>query len=169
MYYLLEKKIPLTSPEEARKPTGPYGNPTNTDGWELLSPLLGIAAKQRCSEIPGTANVRQVLHKVFKALLDSPRPSAWKKGWELPTAWFWSWSPAVQTWVGVPRLSSRHLFSSAYNRVASVFSLICSVSSTCSPYHSLCLLLGFFCSYLYRITNAQTFFDFWFTSRKAPI
>lgn len=48
------KKIPLTSLEKAKKKRRfLMAIDTNTDGWELLSPLVGIVAKQRCSEIAG--------------------------------------------------------------------------------------------------------------------
>lgn len=50
MYYLLERKIPLISPEEARKWVLMVIH-TNTNGQELLRPLVGIVIEQRCSEI----------------------------------------------------------------------------------------------------------------------
>lgn len=41
---------------------------TNTDGWELLSPFVGIVAKQRCLEIACYSEV-QVLVNVSEATL----------------------------------------------------------------------------------------------------
>lgn len=48
---------------------------TNTDGWELLNPLMGIVAKQRCSEIAGYSETMTSSSQSSEAILDSPKLS----------------------------------------------------------------------------------------------
>lgn len=51
---------------------------TNTDGQELLRPLVGIVIEQRCSEIAWYNEYE--LHEVSKAVLDSSRLPIWLRG-----------------------------------------------------------------------------------------
>lgn len=52
---------------------------TSTDGWELLIPLRGTVAKQRCSEIAGYGEAH-VLSKVSEATLDLSRMLTQRRG-----------------------------------------------------------------------------------------